>query len=70
MRSQIHQAGESTHAGHAEIEQDQIHVPVAAVEDLADVFEAAGFGDVNLFEQPDDRLAQRAAEQGMVVGDQ
>ena len=69
LRSQIHQTGKSTHAGHAEIEQDQItsRLPPRG---LADIFEAAGFGDVNLFEHANDRLAQRAAEQRMVVGDQ
>jgi len=69
LRAQIHQTGKSTYAGHAEIKQNQIHVP-APVENLANVFEAAGFGDVDLLEQPDNRLAQRAAKQRMVVGDQ
>ena len=69
LRAQIHQAGKAAHAGHAQIEQDQIDV-AAALEEIHDLFESAGLADSDPVEQAVDRLAQRAAEQRMIVGDQ
>ena len=69
LRAQIHQTGKAAHAGHAQIEQNQIDV-AAAFEQLGDRLEGAGLGDFDAIEQAVDRLAQRAAEQRMIVGDQ
>jgi len=49
LRAQIHKAGKAAHAGHREVEQDQIDV-AAAFENLADLLECAGFGDVRAAE--------------------
>jgi hypothetical protein len=68
LRAQAHQTGEAAHAGHREIEQDEIDVTVAA-EQLADFFEAAGFRDVDALGQAFDCPTQRAPKQRMVVGD-
>ena len=69
LRAQIHQAGKAAHAGHAQIEQDQIDV-AAAFEQFGDLLEGAGLADFGAVEQAGDRFAQRAAEQRMIVGDQ
>ncbi len=69
LRAQIHQAGEAAHAGHREIEQNEIDV-AAALDELGDLLERAGLADMRAAEQSGHRLAQRAAEQRMVVGDQ
>ena len=68
LRAQIHQAGKTAHARHGQVEQDEIDV-AAALEQFGDLVEGAGFRDIDAFEQTGDRLAQRAAEQRMVVGD-
>ena len=70
LRAQIHQAGKAAHAGHEQIEQDQIDLAAAAFEEFGDLLEGAGLGDIGAAEHAVDRLAQRAAEQRMVVGDQ
>jgi hypothetical protein len=45
LRAQIHQAGKAAHAGHAQIEQDQIDI-AAALQKLGDFLEGAGFADI------------------------
>ena len=60
--------GKAAHARHGQIEQDEIDV-AAAFEQLGDVVEGAGLRDIDLLEQPGDRLAQGAAKQRMIVGD-
>ena len=67
LRAQIHQAGKAAHARHGQIEQNEIDV-AAALEQFGDFVEGAGFRDIHALEQAGDRLAQRAAEQRMVVG--
>ena len=69
MRAQIHQTGKSAHAGHAQIEQNQIDL-AAAFEQFGDLLEGAGLVDFDAIEQSVDRFAQRAAEQRMIVGNQ
>ena len=54
--------------GIVEIEQHEIDV-AAALEQFDDFVEGARFGDIGPLQQPGHRLAQRAAEQRMVVGD-
>ena len=54
--------------GMVEVEQDEIDL-AAALEQLRDVVERAGLGDVDLVEQAGHGLAQRPAKQRMVVGD-
>ena len=51
-----------------QIEQDQIDV-AAAFEQVGHLLERAGLGDLGAVEQAGHRLAQRAAEQRMIVGD-
>jgi len=68
LRTHEHQAGESANPRHAEVQQDEIDV-VGAVEQLGNVVEAAGLGDVLAPEQAGHRLAKRASEQRMVIGD-
>ena len=68
LRAQVHQPGESAHARHGEIEQDEIDV-AAALEQLRPTSSNdAGLGDLDAFEQAGHGLAQRAAKQRMVVG--
>jgi hypothetical protein len=68
LRAQVQEPREAPHSRHGKIEQHQIHV-AAAVDQSGDLVEAAGFGNVRLAKRPRDRLAQRAAEQRMIVGD-
>ena len=69
MRAQIHQAGKAAHAGHGKIEQYEIDVG-AAFEMRGDFLEGPGLADFGVAEQARHRLAQRAAEQRMVVGNE
>ncbi len=68
LRAQIHQAGKAAHARHGQVEQDEIDV-AAALEQFGHFVEGAGFRDIDALEQAGDRLAQRAAEQRVIVGD-
>ncbi len=61
-------AGKPAHPGHRQIQQNEIDVAAAALEQLHHVVEGAGFGDIDLLQQTGDRLAQGAAEQRLVVG--
>ena len=67
LRAQVHQAGKAAHARHRQIEQDEIDV-AAALEQFGDLVEGSGLGDFDLLQQAGHRLAQRAAEQRMIVG--
>ena len=70
LRPQIHKARKAAHARHAQIEQDQIDLGDAAVEEFAHLLEGAGLGDLGPAEHAIDRFAQRAAKQRMIVGNQ
>ena len=62
----LFQAGEAVHAGHVEIEQDEVDL-AATLEELGHVLERAGFADLDMLEKAADRLPQRPAEQRMIV---
>ena len=62
-------AGEAAHAGHPQIEQNQIDLAVA-FEDLGDLLEGASLADFDTIEQGADGLTQRTAEQRVIVGNQ
>ncbi len=68
LRAQIHQPGEAAHARHGQIEQDEIDF-AAALEQLGDIVERSGLGNVDFVEQAGHRLAQRPAKQRMIVRD-
>ena len=68
MRTHVHEAGKSANPRHREVQQKQIDV-VGAVEQHGNIVEAAGLGDLTALEQAGHRLAKRAPEQRMVVGD-
>ncbi len=61
LRAQIDQAGETPHAGHVQVEQDEVDL-AAAFEKLCHVLEGAGFADLDMLEKAADRLPQRPAE--------
>jgi len=62
LRAQKHQPGKAAHAGHREIEQDQIDL-ATLVEQFGHVLEGAGFGNVGPLDHASHGLAKRAAEQ-------
>jgi len=65
--AQIHQSGETTHAGHGQIEQNQIDL-ADLVEQLRDLLESPSLCDFSVLDQPRYGLTQGAAEQRMIVG--
>ena len=67
LGAQIDEAGKTTHARHGEIEQDEIDVGIG-FERSAQAVEIAAFRNLAAAYGAGDRLAQRAAHQRMVVG--
>src|SRR5581483_2447236 len=66
LGTQTHQAGKAAHAGHGEIEKDEIDI-VVAIEKFGDLVEIAGLGNVDAVGKALDRLAQGPAEERMIV---
>ena len=68
LRAQVHQPGEALHAGHGEVEQDEVDFGTAA-EMLGDLVERAGLDDGDALGQPGDGFLQGAAHERVVVRD-
>ena len=66
LRTQIHEPGESAHAGHGQIEQNEIDV-ATALEQLRHIVERPRLGNLDVLEQARDRFAQSPAKQRVVV---
>ncbi len=67
LRAQEHQPGEALHAGHVEVEKDQVDLRALA-ELLGDLLERSGLDDGNALHQARNGLAQGTANKRVVVG--
>ena len=68
LSAHIHQPGESARARHCKVEQHQIDV-AAPIEQLDEFIKGARFSDIHSLEQSTHGLAQRAAKQRVIIGD-
>jgi hypothetical protein len=67
LRAQIHQAGETAHARHGQVEQHQIDI-AATIEQRDRFVERAGLRDTGIAEQPGHGFAHCATKQRVVIG--